>query len=66
MCLKMATKNLQDFCPGSLLEGREEILQIFSWHFGRIDDLIPLVVPKDTSFFRMQDKQLYTKPDPMI
>ena len=25
---KMPTKNLKDFCPGSLLEGRTEILQI--------------------------------------
>ena len=34
--LKMPTKNLKDFCPGSLLEeGRAEILQIFGWHFGR-------------------------------
>ena len=37
---KMPTKNYQDFCPGSLLEGRAEILQIFGWHFGRNDDLI--------------------------
>ena len=33
---KMPTKNYQDFCPGSLLEGRAEILVIF----GRNDDLI--------------------------
>ena len=37
---KMPTKNLKDFCPGSLLEGRAEILQIFGWHFGRNDDLL--------------------------
>ena len=37
---KMPTKNLKDFCPGSLLEGRAEILQIFCWRFGRNDDLI--------------------------
>ena len=37
---KMPTKNLKDFWPGSLLEGRAEILQIFGWHFGRKDDLI--------------------------
>ena len=37
---KMPTKNLKDFCSGSLLEGRAEILQIFGWHFGRNDDLI--------------------------
>ena len=37
---KMPTKNLKDFCPGSLLESRAEILQIFGWHFGRNDDLI--------------------------
>ena len=37
---KMPTKNYQDFCPGSLLEGRAEILVIFGWHFGRNDDLI--------------------------
>ena len=36
---KMPTKNLKDFCHGSLLEGRAEILQIFGWHFGRDDDL---------------------------
>ena len=33
---KMPTKHFSDFCPGSLLEGRE----IFGWHFGRNDDLI--------------------------
>ena len=37
---KMPTKNYQVFCPGSLLEGRAEILVIFDWHFGRNDDLI--------------------------
>ena len=37
---KMPTKNHHDFCPGSLLEGRAEILVIFGWHFGRNDDLI--------------------------
>ena len=37
---KVPTKNCKDFCPGSLLEGRAEILQIFGWHFGRNDDLI--------------------------
>ena len=37
---KMPTKHYQDFCPGSLLEGRAEILVIFGWHFGRNDDLI--------------------------
>ena len=26
---KMPTKNWKDFCPGSLLEGRAEILKIF-------------------------------------
>ena len=31
---KMPTKKLKDFCPGILLEGRAEILQIFGWHFG--------------------------------
>ena len=36
----MPTKNLKDFCSGSLLEGRAEILQIFGRHFGRNDDLI--------------------------
>ena len=36
----MTTKNYQDFCPGSLLEGRAEILVIFGRHFGRNDDLI--------------------------
>ena len=36
---KMPTKNLKDFCPGCLLEGMAEILQIFGWHFGRNDDL---------------------------
>ena len=38
---KMPTKNYQDFCPGSLLEGnRAEILVIFGWYFGRNDELI--------------------------
>ena len=37
---KMPTKNLQDFCFGTLLEGRTEIIQIFGWHFERNDDLI--------------------------
>ena len=37
---KIPTHNLKDFCPGSLLEGRAEILQIFGWHFGRNDNLI--------------------------
>ena len=37
---KMPTKNFKDFCPGSLLEGRAEILVIFCWHFGRNYDLI--------------------------
>jgi hypothetical protein len=36
----MPTKNYKDFCPGSLLEGRAEILVIFGWQFGRNDDLI--------------------------
>ena len=31
----MQTKNYQDFCPGSLLEGKD-----FGWHFGRNDDLL--------------------------
>jgi hypothetical protein len=35
----MPTKNFQDFCPGSLLEVRAEILEIFGWYFGRNDDL---------------------------
>ena len=46
---KMPTKHLKDFCPGGLLEGRAEILQIFGWH-----DLInsfwiywPLVSPSE-------------------
>ena len=37
---KMLTKNLMDFWPGSLLEGRAEILQIFGWYFERNDDVI--------------------------
>jgi hypothetical protein len=43
----MPTKNYHDFCPGSLLEIRAEILVIFGWHFGRNDDLInsPLGLP---------------------
>ena len=36
----MPTKNFSDFCPGSWLEGRAEIWEIFSWHFGRNDDII--------------------------
>ena len=31
---KMPTKNYQDFCHGSLLEGWAEILVIFGWHLG--------------------------------
>ena len=37
---KMPTKNFKDLWPGSLLEGRAEILKIFGLHFGRNDDLI--------------------------
>ena len=37
---KMPTKNLEDFCFKSLLEGKAEILQIFDWHYGRNGDLI--------------------------
>ena len=29
---KMPAKNFKDFCHGSLLEGKAEILQIFDWH----------------------------------
>ena len=36
----MPTKIYRDFCPGSVLEGRAEIIVIFGWHFGRTDDLI--------------------------
>ena len=36
---EMLTNNYQDFFPGSLVEGKTEILVIFSWHFGRKDDL---------------------------
>ena len=36
---KKPTRNLKDFCPGSWLEGRAEILQILGWHFWRNDDL---------------------------
>ena len=32
---KMPTKMFKDFCPGSFLEGRAEILKIFGCHFGR-------------------------------
>ena len=39
-CPKMPTKYYKDFCPGSLLEGRAEILVIFGCHFGKNDDLI--------------------------
>ena len=28
-------KFFQDFCPGSLLEGRAEFFQVFGWNFGR-------------------------------
>ena len=31
--------NQKDFCPGSFLEGRAKVLQIFGWHFGRNDDI---------------------------
>ena len=37
---KMPTKIFKNFCPGSLVEGRAEILKIFGWDFGRNDDLI--------------------------
>ena len=37
---KMPTENYQDFCAGSLSEGRAEVLVILGWHFGRNDDLI--------------------------
>ena len=37
---KMWPKNLKDFYPGSLLEGRAETLVIFGWNFGRNGDLI--------------------------
>ena len=37
---KMWTKNMKDFRPGSLLESRAKILQIFDSHFGINDDLI--------------------------
>ena len=37
---KMPTKNLKDFCPECLLEGRVEISVIFGWDFGRNDDII--------------------------
>ena len=30
---KMATKNLKNICPGSLLEGRAKISVIFGWNF---------------------------------
>ena len=33
-------QNYRDFCPGSFLEGRAEIWEIFGWQFGRKDDLI--------------------------
>ena len=37
---KTTNKYFKDFCPGSLLEGRAEILKIFGWNFGRNDDII--------------------------
>jgi hypothetical protein len=37
---KIPTKNYRDFCPGSLLDGREKISVIFGWDFGRNDELI--------------------------
>ena len=37
---KMPTKNLRGLCPGSLLEGKAEILQIFGWHFEKNDNLL--------------------------
>ena len=43
---KMSTENSENFCPGGLLEGRAEILQIFGWHFGRNDDLIKFLFSK--------------------
>ena len=40
---KMPSKNYQDVCPGSLLQGRAEILEIFGLNFGRNDDLITFI-----------------------
>ena len=37
---KMPTKHFPDFCPGSLLEGRAEILKIFGSHFRRNENFI--------------------------
>ena len=37
---KTPTQNFSDCCPGTLLEGRAEIWEMFGWHFGRNDDLI--------------------------
>ena len=34
----MATKNFKDFCPGSLFEGRAEVLQILVGIFGETMD----------------------------
>ena len=39
VCPKMPTKNYKDFCPGSLLEGRAEIIKTFGRYFERNDDL---------------------------
>ena len=36
----VSPKDYQDFCPGSLLACRSEILVVFGWHFGRNNDLI--------------------------
>ena len=41
---KMPTQNCKDFCCGRLLKGREEIFQIFGWHFERNDGLINFIL----------------------
>ena len=51
----MPTKYFKDFCPGSLLEGRAEIHQIFGSHFGRNDDLmnsLSFTMVPQVEFFR--------------
>ena len=48
---KRPTKIFKDFCPGCLLEGRTEILEIFGWHFGR----------SDSEFLWQKAKNLHSK-----
>ena len=57
----MPTKNLKDFCPGSLLEGGAEILKIFGWHFGRNDYLPHKFILNLTDLYEPDISESYGK-----